>query len=101
MTTSTLEGRLKDNFRLPLVQQEIFQRDSQLHVFPQILKEKRHDLFSKSEKSLLRNTKNDKLYILGVQWIAHLAFIMRVNRLAYAIARLLLTGLFGTKSNYE
>ena len=58
MTTSTLEGRLKNNSWLPYVQQEIFQRDSQLHVFPQLLKEKKQDdLFSKSKKSLLRNTR--------------------------------------------
>ena len=81
MTTSTLEGRLKNNSWLPHVQQEIFQRDPQLHVFLQILKEKKHDdLFSKSKKSLLRNTKSDKLYILGMQWIARLAFVRHVNR---------------------
>ena len=35
----------------------------QLH-FPQILNKMKHDdLFSKSKKSLLRNTKSDKLYI--------------------------------------
>ena len=34
------------------------------YVFLHILKEKKHDdLFSKSKKSLLRNTKSDKLYI--------------------------------------
>ena len=42
---------------------------------------------------MLRNTKSDKLYILGVRWIAHLALVRRVNRRARAIARLLLTGL--------
>ena len=32
--------------------------------FSQILKEKKHDdLFSKSKKSLLKNTKSNKLYI--------------------------------------
>ena len=62
--------------------------------FPQILKEKKHDdLFSKSKKSLLRNTKSDKLYIFGVPWIARLAFVRRVNKRARAIARLLWTGL--------
>ena len=62
--------------------------------FPQILKENKHnDLFSKSKKSLLRNTKSDKLYILGMRWIAPLAFVRCVNRRARAIARLLLTGL--------
>ena len=51
--------------------------------------------FSKSKKSLqaLRNTKNNKLYILGVRWIKRLAFVRHVNRRARAIARLLLTGL--------
>ena len=66
----------------------------QLHVFPQILKEKKHnDLFSKSKKLLLRNTKSDKLYILGMRWIAYLAFVRHVKRRAHAIARLSLTGL--------
>ena len=55
-TTSTFEGRLKK------------QKGPRLHVFLQILKEKKHDdLFSKSKKSLLRNTKSNKLSILGVQ----------------------------------
>ena len=52
-----------------------------------------NDLFSKSKKSLLRNAKSDKLYILGMRWIALLAFVRRVNGCACAIARLLLTGL--------
>ena len=44
--------------------------------FPQILKEKKHDdLFSISKKPLLRNTKSDKSYILGVRWIARFAFV--------------------------
>ena len=90
----TFKGRLKNNSWLPHVLQEIFQRDPQLHVFPRILKEKKHDdLFSKSKKSLLRNTNSDKLYILGVRWIARLAFVRCVNRRARVIARLLLTGL--------
>ena len=94
MTTSTLEGRLKNNSWLRHVQQEIFERDPQLHVSPLILKEKKHDdLFSKSKKSLLTNTKSDNLYILGVRWIARLAFVRCVNRRARTIARLLLTGL--------
>ena len=63
------------------------QRDLQLHDFPQILKEKKHnDLFWKSKKSLLRDTKSDNLFIifLGVRWIARLAFIRCVNRHAHA-----------------
>ena len=57
-------------------------------------KEKKHDdLFSKSKKSLLRNTKSDKLYILSVRWIAGLAFVRHMNRRARAIAHRLLTGL--------
>ena len=66
----------------------------QLHVFLQILKEKKHDdLFSKSKKILLRNNMSYKLYILGVRWIARLAFVRRVNRRVHAITRHLLTGL--------
>ena len=84
----------KNNSWLPHVQQESFQRDPQLQVFPQILKEKKNDeLFSKSKKSLLRNTKSNKVYILGVRWFARLAFVRRMNRRARAIACLLLTGL--------
>ena len=49
--------------------------------------------FSKSKKYVLRNTKSDKLYIIGVRWNARLAFVRHVNRHARAIARLLLTGL--------
>ena len=87
-------GTTKNNSWLPHVQQEIFKRDLQLHVFLHILKEKKHDdLFSKSKKSLLRNTKSNKLYNLGMQWIARLAFVRRVNRCAIVIACLLLTGL--------
>ena len=71
MTTSTFEARINNYSWLFHVQQEIFQRDP--HVFPQILKEKKHDDLSSKSKSLLRNTKSDKLYILGVRWIAHLA----------------------------
>ena len=81
-TSSTFEGRLKNNSWLPHVLQEIFQRDPQLHLFPQILKEKKHnDLLSKSKKSLLRNTIiyiNINIYILGVQQIARLAFILGI-----------------------
>ena len=59
------------------------QRDPQLNVFPQIPKEKKlDDLFPKSKESLLRNTKSDKLYILGVRWIAHLAFVRSVKACA-------------------
>ena len=86
-------GTTKNNSWLPHVQQEIFQTDPQLHVFPQILKEKKHDDLFWKRMSLLRNTMSDKLYILGVRWIARLVFVRRVNRRARAIARLLLTGL--------
>ena len=82
MTTSTFKGQLKNNYWLPHVQQEIFQRDSQLHVFP---KKKQYDLFSESKKSLLRNTKSNKSYVLYLG--------RHVNRCAHAIACLLLTGL--------
>ena len=72
MTTSTFEERLKNNSWLTYVQQEVFHRDPQLHVFPQILKEKNQDdLFSKSKKSLLRNTKSN-LYILDGSHVWHL-----------------------------
>ena len=95
--TSTFEGRLKNNSWLYNKQRnnqkgKKTEGPAATHVFPQILKEKHDDLFSISKKSLLRNTKSDKLYILGVRWIARLAFVRRVNRRARAIAHLLLTG---------
>ena len=76
--------------------------DPQLHVFPQILKEKKYDdQFSKSKKSLLRNTKSDKLYILGVRWITCLAFVRHVNRRVCVIACHLLTDLTVSVANCQ
>ena len=67
-STTTFEGRLKNNSWLYNKQRnnqkKKKQREQQLHVFPRILKEKKHDkLFSKSKKSLLRNIKSDLNYI--------------------------------------
>ena len=59
------------------------------------------DLFSESKKSLLRNTKSDKLYILGVRWIARLAFVRCVNKHMCAIAHLLLKGLQVNHATYD
>ena len=41
------------------------------------------------------------IVILGMRWIAHLAFVRRVNRCARAIARLLLTGLYMLRTLYR
>ena len=88
-------GMTKNISWLPHVQQEIFQRDPQLHVFPQILEEKKqNDLFLKSKKSLLRNIMSEELFVLGMRWIAHLAFIRFVK--TCTIARRLLTGLYNS-----
>ena len=103
MTTSTFEGLLKIVLGCTVQQAKEQSKEKKTEgpaatCFPRILKENnRDDLFSKSKKSLLRNTKSDKLYILGVRWIARLAFVRRVNRRARAIARLLLTGLKGSE----